>query len=528
MRETEFRWMPHHEGAIPPAGQGKRISTYNIALEGWRRGLELDFYRVIEGESDLKLRYSLSNGKRKHHFQLSMGDKVTQEAFEICNNKDLTKQYLRKLNVPVPEGKVYTKKDTHEEIGNYADEIGYPVVLKPTDGNAGKGVFANIQSREALLELVDHVQNELKYEEIIVERFVEGNEYRIVVIEDKVLGAMIRRPASVLGDGKQTLSQLIKQKNEIRKANPHLTSRLIKVDREVIDLLHRSGHTLKSIPKSGERIFLRHKSNLSAGGDAIDTTDDLTPEIKQIAIDAGKAIPGLAHYGVDMIVDRKRNTGVILEVNARPGFGGHLFPMEGQPRDFAKEVIDYYFPETKEIERSLLFFDFDSIIEPIKRRQASTVKLEKISPGPLYGKELYISGNVQKVGFRVWARKQALIRGLHGTVENLEDGRVRILVMGSNKEMVDEFKAACYSGPKAAEVEDIEDFEWNKPVKINFEVTRPFKNLTLDQMRDLEMEKNRLEREKAKAIEKYDRLINRKTWRYTEPFRKFAKNILTK
>src|SRR5699024_7700379 len=225
-----------------------------------------------------------------------------------------------------------TKKSTMEEIGDYADTLGYPLVLKPTDGNAGKGVFANVQNRANLLDLVSYVHNNLGFDHIIVEKFITGNEYRIVVIEDRVLGAMIRRPASVLGDGKHTISQLIKKKNNTRKLNPHLPSRLIRVDREVIDLLNRSGYTLKSVPAKDTRVFLRTKSNLSAGGDSIDTTEDLTPELKQIAINAGKAIPGLAHYGVDMIVDLERNTGTILEVNTRPGLGGHMFPVIGKPR----------------------------------------------------------------------------------------------------------------------------------------------------------------------------------------------------
>ncbi|NMA74772.1 MAG: ATP-grasp domain-containing protein [Bacteroidales bacterium] len=526
MTEIAFQWMAHHEGAIPPAGQGKRISTYNVALEGWRRGLQLDFYGVIEDKSKLKLRYSLSNGERTHHFQLSMGDKVTKEAFDICDNKELTKQYLRKLNVPVPEGKMFTNKSDKKEIGDYAEKIGFPVVLKPTDGNAGKGVFANIQDRESLLSLVDHVQNELGFKEILVERFIQGNEYRIFVIEDRVLGAMIRRPASVLGDGVHTISQLIDKKNKIRKTNPHLTSRLIKVDREVIDLLNRSDYSLKSIPEKGARIYLRTKSNLSAGGDSIDVTDQLTPELKEIVINAGKAIPGLAHYGVDMIVDEERNTGTILEVNARPGIGGHMFPVEGQPRDFAKEIIDFYFPETKNVVRSPLYFDFDTIIEPIINRQVRRTQVMKTPVGPFYGKELILTGIVQNVGFQTWSRRQALNRGLHGHFENLEDGRIRIRIMGTDKELLEEFKAACYTGPYKAEVKDLEENEWNKPILLGYEVIKAHTNLSKRQIRNLARNIERLEKEKARAVERYQHLLNRRTWRYTEPLRKVAKKIL--
>src|SRR5690625_2662826 len=104
--DVEYRWLPHLEGAVPSAGQGKRISTYTVSLEGWRRGLELKFYSVLEDGNKLKVRYSLSNGKKTHHFSLSMGDKVSKKAFDICADKELTKRYLRKNNVPVPEGKM--------------------------------------------------------------------------------------------------------------------------------------------------------------------------------------------------------------------------------------------------------------------------------------------------------------------------------------------------------------------------------------------------------------------------------------
>src|SRR5690625_1413642 len=528
MNKTTFKWMPHHEGAVPPAGQGKRISTYTIALEGWRRGLQLDFYRVIEEEINLKLRFSLDNGKRKHHFQLSKGDRVTQEAFDICDDKSLTKKYLKKNNVPVPQGKTFTTNNTKDEIGAYADKLGYPVVLKPTDGNAGRGVFANVQNRESLLNLVSYVQEELEFKNIMVERFIEGDEYRIYVIEDRVLGAMIRRPASVLGNGKHTIKQLIRRKNRVRRANPHLKSRLITVDREVIELLHRAGHSLKSIPEEGERVFLRTKSNLSTGGDSIDKTAEVSPEIVKIAVEAGKAIPNLPQYGVDMIVSTDQKTGTVLEVNTRPGIGGHLFPIEGEPRDIAKHIVDYYFPETKNVIRSPLFFDFDLVMKPIVHRQSTYSKLDRPPLGPMYGKELFLTGEFNGTSFKVWARRRALERDLHGNIEELSDGRIRIRIMGADKEKLDEFKALCYLEPAKANVQDIEEHEWNKPIKIGFEIINPINKLTTREIRKLKRSQEKLAKEKSKAIARYERLLNSRTWRYTEPVRKFIKKLLRK
>src|SRR5690625_3751907 len=524
LESTEYRWMPHHEGAVPPAGQGKRISTYTVALEAWRRGLDLTYYSFFDEDNLLKVRYSVASKDKIHHFSLSMGDKVSDEAFDICDNKEVTKQYLSKGNVPVPQGKMFDENSNDEDIVNHAEEIGFPVVVKPTDGNAGKGVFANIQNSDTVRELVSYVRHELGYKEIIVEKYITGDEFRIYVIEDRVLGAMNRRPASIVGDGKHTINQLINNQNRIRKMNPHLTSRLIKKDREIEALLLRQEYDFKSIPPEGERVFLREKSNLSTGGDAIDVTDQLTEGIKNIAINAGKAIPGLSHYGVDMIVDVENDTGVILEVNARPGLGGHLFPMEGKPRDFAKEIIDYYFPETKDIERTYLYFDFDSILEPLTARSADKVQVITPPVGKLYSKKYIVSGEVQKVGYRNAIRKEAIARDLHGHTENLEDGTVEVLVAGIDKQVVEGFKEVCWEGSERSNVEEVKEYEWGKPVKIGFEVNKPY-NLKPFEVREVFKEKEILEKEKERIVESYNKLHNSKSWKLTSPLRKVYKLI---
>lgn len=524
MVDTEFRWMPHHEGAVPPAGQGKRISTYTVALEGWRRGLDLQYYSYFDEENLLKVRYTLSDGKTTHHFQLSMGDGVTKEAFDICDNKELTKQYLKnaEVPVPVPVGKMFGDESSDEDILSFAETMNFPVVFKPTDGNAGNGVFANIETIEELKDIIPHVREELGFQEVIVEDYIPGREFRVVVIGDRVLGAMIRRPASILGDGEHTIKELIYQTNEIRKTNPHLTNRLIKVDREVKTMLKRKGYKLSSVPEKDERVYLREKSNLSKGGDAIDVTEKLTDNLKNIARNVGSAIPGLQHYGVDMIVDEEKDTGVILEVNARPGFGGHLFPMEGTPRDFAKEIIDFYFPQTKDIGRSWLYFDFDSILEPLNKRSATAVHVTTVKPEPLYGKKLILSGKVIVSGFRNWIKQQAKYRDLNGFVENQEDGTVLVVVAGSDKMAVESFVKKCFKGPKGVKVTSIDEQEWNKPVKIYFEIKNRKTDLTPVR---LEKELERLQKRNEELEARYQRFKARKTWKVMSPFRKVYKIV---
>lgn len=520
----KYRWLPHLKDAVPPAGQGKRISTYTIALEGWRRGLDLKFYSVFEDGNKLKVRYSLGNSDKVHHFSLSMGDRVSEKAFEICDDKDLTKQYLAKEGVPVPLGKMFDSNTNIAEIVSYAEELGFPLVVKPTDGNAGRGVFANIQEMKNFKEILFHVREELEFDDIIVEKYHPGEEFRIYVIEDRVLGAMNRRPANVVGDGVHTIKELIDIKNNIRKMNPHLTSRLIKVDREIQTMLERLDYTLDTIPKKDELVFLREKSNLSTGGDAIDVTELLTPELEEIAINAGKAIPGLAHYGVDMIVDQENNTGVILEVNARPGLGGHLFPVQGQPRDFAKKIIDYYFPETANKERSLLYFDFDSVIEPIVRRTASSVDVLPPPNGKLYGKKLIVSGDFHRPRFRRWIRRHAHKNHFHGFTDILENRDVVIVIVGTDQRKLKNFKNVCYKGPEGDLVHEVTESDWDNPLLIGFETKRDY-SFSRQEVRELALEKERFEKERDVLLKNYSRIKNSRAWRATFPVRFVLYNL---
>src|SRR5699024_4600817 len=154
--EKVYSWLPHITD-IPLEAKKNRTSLYSIALEGWRRGLTLKFHRVKE-EEVVKFLYSLSNEKRKHYFNESCGDDVTEEAFRICSDKHLTYEYLQKANVPVPISKRFIQQESIEEILKQIKNMKYPLVIKPTDGSAGKGVITNIGTEEQLIESINKVR----------------------------------------------------------------------------------------------------------------------------------------------------------------------------------------------------------------------------------------------------------------------------------------------------------------------------------------------------------------------------------
>ncbi len=380
MEQTKPVWLSHLEGAVPLSAKDKKISLYTIALEGWRRGLELTFWSIVGDDGEFQLRFQLSDGRTTHQFQGSRGDKITDEADAVCDDKSLTNAALRKHNVSVPHGKTFSEAACDEEITAYAMEKGFPLVLKPTNASGGKGVIVNIRDEETFRRAVAYVRQELNLKHVIVEQFVEGEECRVMVLDGEVLGAVQRRPASVTGDGKKTIAQLIEQKNEDRRRVPHLFHRPIKLDRQFYNTMHASDWTLRSVPKAGETIIVKRVSNISAGGDPVDVTDLLSESIKKTAVRAAEAVPGLPHCGVDLMVDPDWKEAVVIEVNTKPGLGSHLFPITGRSRDVPRALIDFYFPETKEAPRADdVFFDLRTIEASVKAGGASQIV---VTPAP--------------------------------------------------------------------------------------------------------------------------------------------------
>src|SRR5699024_5538697 len=166
------------------------------------------------------------------------------------------------------------------------------------------------------------------------------------------------------------IDTLIKKKNNGRNTNPRLISCPIHVDYETEVYLNKSNRSLDSVPEENEKVFLTDKSNISSGGDPIDVLDELPEEIKTLAIDTLKAVPGLAHGAVDILVHSEKSiekAGHVLEVNPTAQIGSLLYPLKGRSRDVPKKIIDYYFPETVELTKSrpLLYFDIEEALAPL-------------------------------------------------------------------------------------------------------------------------------------------------------------------
>ena len=285
-------------------------------------------------------------GSKQRRIQAAEIDSTSAIAESIAQDKDLTKDLLRAAGVPVPVGRVIRGDD--EEGWQAALEIGLPVVTKPFDGNQGKGVTVGIVNRDhfdiAFAAAKEHSRS------VIVEKFITGHDYRLLVVGDKLVAAARREPPNVLGDGIHTVRELVDIVNsDPRRGTGHATS-LTKIRFD--DIAHArlavQGYTADTVLPKGARAVLRNNANLSTGGTATDVTDDVHPEVAARVVAAAQMV-GIDIAGVDVVCENigrplEEQGGGMVEVNAAPGLRMHLDPSYGKGRDVGKVVIDTMFP----------------------------------------------------------------------------------------------------------------------------------------------------------------------------------------
>jgi cyanophycin synthetase len=285
-------------------------------------------------------------GSKQRRIQAAEVDSTGAIAETIAQDKELTKRLLDAAGVPVPLGRAVADPD---DAWAAALEIGLPVVLKPKDGNQGKGVTVNITSREQL-DAAYTAAIEFR-DDILVERYLPGNDFRLLVVGNKLVAAARRDPPQVIGDGVHTVRELVDTVNlDPRRGNGHSTSLTkIRFDEIALGSLAKQGLVAESVPSKGQRVILRNNANLSTGGAATDVTDDVHPEVAARAIAAAQMI-GLDICGVDLVCDSVLHPieelgGGIVEVNAAPGLRMHLSPSFGKGRAVGEAIVGTMFAD---------------------------------------------------------------------------------------------------------------------------------------------------------------------------------------
>jgi cyanophycin synthetase len=314
-------------------------STGCIVEEAAKRGIP---YIRLNKASLVQLGYGV-NQKR---IRATIASTTSNIAVDIACDKEETKLLLEAAEIPVPRGTV-----VRTEIGldEAIEKFRYPLVIKPIDGNHGKGNTTNIINREQAIQAFEAAK--VYSRSVIVERFITGFDFRCLVINNKFICAALRTPASVVGDGVHNIQWLIDETNkDPRRGFGHekvLTQ--ITIDQFTQKMLDDAKMTLETIPAKGERVMLKPTANLSTGGTSTDVTDEVHPAnvfmFERIAKIIGLDICGIDVMATDLRTPVAENGGAILEVNAAPGFRMHIDPSEGLPRNVAEPVVDMLFPK---------------------------------------------------------------------------------------------------------------------------------------------------------------------------------------
>ena len=316
-------------------------STQAIIDEAASR--DIPWMRLNEGSL-----IQLGQGKYQQRIRATMTSMTSAVAVDIASDKKMTNQLLAAAGLPVPRSEVVRSADEAVEA---AGRIGYPVVTKPLDGNHGRGVGLNLSDQKAIRAGFEHALGQSRDGRVVVETFVRGNDYRVLVVGGRMVAIAEREPAHVVGDGEHTIRELVEITNQDpRRGIGHekvLTR--ITVDNKAEEFVRSQGFALDDVPAEGERVLLVATGNMSTGGISIDRTFEAHEDNIEIAEEAARVV-GLDVAGIDFLAPDitlpvRETGGAIVEVNAAPGFRMHTHPTEGEPQYVAKPVIDALFPQ---------------------------------------------------------------------------------------------------------------------------------------------------------------------------------------
>ncbi len=315
-------------------------STLEIVSEAEARGIPV--MRLYPERSIVQL----GHGRYQQRIWATRTSSTSGTAMDIAGNKELTNQLLRDLGIPSPRGVKVSDEDT---AVRQASRMGYPVVLKPIDGNHGRGVCVDLANEQAVRSHFAIARAESRNGWVIVEQMLHGKDYRVLVVNNEVVAVAERVPAHVVGDGLNSIEGLVKRTNAnpLRGVGHEKPLTRISIDGHLLEVLASQRLALSDVPEAGRFVQLKQTANMSTGGMAIDCTDEVHPDNLEIALEAAMSV-GLDIAGIDFItpdITRSINEvgGGIIEINAAPGFRMHTHPTEGLPRQVGRAVVDMLF-----------------------------------------------------------------------------------------------------------------------------------------------------------------------------------------
>ncbi len=320
-----------------------RLGPSTRSIVDAARARDIPVRRLTEGNL-----VQLGQGKFQRRIWASETDQTSAIGEAIAQDKDLTKSLLSACGVPVPEG--YVVHDA-QEAWQVAQKLGVPVVIKPKNGNQGRGVSVNLTTEPTVLAAFAAAKAEGKV--ILIERFVPGHDYRFLVVGSKVVAAARRQAPAVVGNGRKNIAQLVEETNlDPRRGEDHATPlSKLRLDEIGLEVLQEQGLTPESVPAPGQAVTLRRNANLSTGGTATDVTDEVAPDVAARVVDAVQLV-GLDIAGVDVVAPcvnqpLELSGGAIVEINAAPGLRMHVSPSSGKSRPVGEAIVASLFPSER-------------------------------------------------------------------------------------------------------------------------------------------------------------------------------------
>ncbi|NED97157.1 hypothetical protein G1H11_17805 [Phytoactinopolyspora alkaliphila] len=417
----------HNEFDLPGTETfGKNsLDSYLLEREARRLGLNTVRFRSVNFHAE-------DQAGRSIGFHCTTGPSTSRFTAKVCGDKQVTRTLLARAGVSVPAGQVFSGTEWLQ-AREFAASLGWPVVVKPADGKGGVGVTSGVRD-EASLERAFAELARNGHRRIVVEKHVEGADYRFLVVGDRVVSVIQRAAGAVVGDGRSSVAELVLAKNDTRLRNPHLRTRLLGLDALALDLLRGDGKTPDSIPEKGERVVLTTAGNISRGGDSVEVLDETHPSLLDLAVRAVAAVPGLDHAGADILVSDHRRpldeqSAAICELNSLPATTSHHFPAVGPSRNVSHALVEFY------AQRYGL---------------ATAMRPETVSVAVL------ISGRVHDVRYRQWFAGQARQLGLSGWVRSGDRTDLVVAEATGGLDQVSALSLQAIFGPRAARPELVE------------------------------------------------------------------------
>ncbi|WP_342628499.1 cyanophycin synthetase [Nguyenibacter vanlangensis] len=351
---------------------------------------DIPVYRLNDGSL-----IQVGQGKYQQRIEAALTSKTSHIAVEIASDKNLSNRLLADLGLPVPRQRVVYEPDAALSA---AERIGFPVVVKPLDGNHGRGVSVNVTDAAGVAAAFAAAEREGSA--VVIESMIAGDDHRLLVVGGQLVAAALRVPGHVVGDGARTIAALVEAENrDPRRGVGHenLLTRL-ELDEQALRLLAERDMTPDSIPDAGQKIYLRKTANLSTGGTAIDVTDVIHPDNKLMAERAIRAI-GLDIGAVDFLTSDitksyRETGGAICEINAGPGLRMHIAPSEGKPRDVGGRIMDMLFPPGTQSRVPIAALTGTNGKTTCARMLAHILKMAGHVVGQTSTDAVYIDGNV--------------------------------------------------------------------------------------------------------------------------------------